>query len=288
LQRGFERKDEIGKLAQSFNAMVRGLKEAQEGLIHSEKMAALGQLATGIAHEINSPNALIMSGVSTLRKVFEHSRFILDQYAEENGDFLIGGVKYSCMKERIQPLLDGVVEGSDRIRRIAQELRSFSIEGSPSLFDQVRINEVVESAITLTQNMIKDSTRLFSVSFGKHIPSISGNRQQIEQLLINLIQNACQSLAGKEKGLCVSTEYDAGRAEVVVVIADEGVGIPESIMARILDPFFTTKRDSGGSGLGLAVCSRIIHNHKGDLSFRSAPGKGTTVTVTLPVMANRS
>jgi len=124
------------------------------------------------------------------------------------------------------------------------------------------------------------------VEYGKNIPAIIGNNQQIEQVIVNLITNSCQALNNKENKIHIYTQYDKGSDKITLEVKDEGIGIPEQNLKFIFDPFFTSKRDSGGTGLGLSIAYKIIKNHGGQLVVESSPEEGTNVKVDLPVMAN--
>jgi C4-dicarboxylate-specific signal transduction histidine kinase len=147
----------------------------------------------------------------------------------------------------------------------------------------IDINKVIQSAVSLLKNPIQKRTKAFSVELASDLPPIKGSFQKLEQVMINLIQNAYEALSNNEKAVVVSSEFDGKNKCVLIKIRDEGCGISEEVLPRILDPFFTTKRTQGGVGLGLSITSRIIKDHAGTLDFASVPGKGTTVTVTLPV-----
>ncbi|MCP4605567.1 MAG: HAMP domain-containing histidine kinase, partial [Proteobacteria bacterium] len=127
------------------------------------------------------------------------------------------------------------------------------------------------------------STKNPSVAYGKELPELHGSFQRLEQVIVNLVQNACESLQDREKKICISTRYAPEERSVVVTISDEGVGIPADTLPRIMDPFFTTKRQMSGTGLGLSVSSGIVKDHGGKLSFESEPEKGTKATLILPV-----
>jgi len=147
----------------------------------------------------------------------------------------------------------------------------------------VDVNAVLRSAVALLSNMIMKSTNLFSIEYGKNLPVIKGNFQRFEQVIINLVQNACQALPDFRKGVFVSTSYDEKRGNIVVKVEDEGSGIPPEMLPHIVDPFYTTKSDSGGLGLGLSISSRIVKEHGGTLTFTSEPGNGTRAEIVLPI-----
>lgn len=255
----------------------------QRQLERASKLATLGTLVAGVAHEINNPNFLVMANTSVLRAVWKDVGPILEGYYRNHGDFLMGGAPYSHMRGEILELLDGIQEGGKRIKRIVEELRDYARERPADLAQTVDINAVVKSATALLGNMLKKATNCFRVQYGNGIPTVHGDPQRLEQVVINLIQNACQALSQVENAISVHTYYAPDIQCVIVEVQDEGRGIPEPELSRITDPFFTTRRDSGGSGLGLSISSSIMDAHGGRLEFISTPGEGTTAKVILPV-----
>ena len=259
----------------------------QQQMMHASKMVALGTLVSGVAHEINNPNNFIMLNTPLLREAWESSQPILEEYYEKNGDFIIGGMNYTEMRENIPVLFSGILDGSKRIKQIVEDLRNFARRDTSDMTQSVDVNAILKSAVTLLSNMIMRSTNRFSVEYGTHLPLLKGNFQRLEQVIINLIQNACQALRDTQKGIVVSTSYDENRRGIVVRVEDEGVGIPVEILPRITDPFFTTKPEAGGTGLGLSISSRIVREHCGTLTFTSKVRKGTRAEVFLPVLQTK-
>ncbi|MFP4499397.1 MAG: PAS domain S-box protein [Candidatus Hydrogenedentota bacterium] len=261
-------------------------KLREQQLIQADKMASLGILVSGVAHEINNPNAFILSNITSLHDVWEGIRPVLEEYHEENGDFLLGGVPYSKMRDRVPRLIDSMRDGAQRISVTVQELRGFAQQEPDGFIEPVDIDEVLDSATTLLHNMIKRSTRHFVRDSPQNLPPVRGSFRRLEQVTINLIQNACQALPDPSRAIQIAARYTQDTGEVILSITDEGSGITADLLPRITDPFFTTKRDSGGTGLGLSICATIINAHKGAMHFRSIPGKGTTVDVHLPAHGN--
>jgi PAS domain S-box-containing protein len=255
-------------------------------LMQADKMASLGILVSGIAHEINNPNNFILLNVHLFSQIWKDITPILDEYYKNNGDFVLAGMLYSRSKEKIAQSLDGILKGSERIKKITKSLTEYGKSDSGNLNEPVNINKVVEMAILITSNLIKKSTDNFVVEYGKDFPLIKGNEQQLEQVVINLITNACQSLRNKNASIKVYTYYKSGKKEVRIKVEDEGIGITENDLKYIMDPFFTTKRNIGGTGLGLSVSYSIIESHGGALKLKSEPGKGTTARISLPVIEN--
>ena len=282
-------KDEKGKVL-SYDGIINditSLKEAEEQnrikseqLIHADKMASLGILVSGIAHEINNPNNFILLNINLLSKVWEDVKPVLNQYYQENGDFALGGMSYKNFVEKIDKSYEGIRIGSERIKKIIDNLNNYS-KNPDKEFKKISINEVVEIAINITNNFIKKSTNYFTVNYSNGFPLVLGNANRLEQVVINLINNACQSLKNKDQKITVSIyeEFD----KVIIEVADEGEGIDEKDLKRIFDPFYTTKREKGGTGLGLSISYNIVRNHKGDFKIESEKGKGTKARIFLPM-----
>jgi PAS domain S-box-containing protein len=248
-------------------------------LKQADKMASLGILVSGIAHEINNPNNFILLNAQLFLKVWKDIAPILDEYASREGDFSIAGMPYGTSKEKITQSLDGIFKGSERIRNITGNLTEYARADSGRMNERVDVNKIVEMAILITGNLIKKSTNNFKVEYGENIPAIKGNAQQLEQVVINLISNACQSLKDPSAEIKVSTYYNKMRNKVRIKVEDQGVGISSSNLQYIMDPFFTTKRNMGGTGLGLSVSYNIVKSHGGALTFNSTPDKGTAARV---------
>lgn len=264
------------------HAALESKEEQQQQLMQAGKMVALGTLVAGVAHEINNPNQHIMMSAGLLSGAWEGAMPVLDRYLAEHGDFLVGGLSYSEVRGSIREYLQAILDGSGRIRAIVEELRDFSRQDPVGENTLVDCNDVVRSAVLLLANMLKRTTRRFEVTYLDTCPPVEGNFRRLEQVVINLIQNACQALPDPDYGVRVSIIHDVERQNVVLEIHDEGVGIPKENLTKIFDPFFTTRRESGGSGLGLSVCARIVEEHHGTLTFDSEVGRGSTVRLTLP------
>jgi PAS domain S-box-containing protein len=261
----------------------------QQQLMQAGKMVALGTLVSTVAHEINNPNNFIMLNAPLLKEAWQHVLPILDEYYENNNDFMIGGIRYPEIRDRIPRLLSGITDGSKRIQQIVEDLRDFVRRDASDMNQSVDVNAVLRSATSLLSNMITKSTSHFSVKYGEKLPLLKGNSHRLEQVIINLIQNACHALPDIRRGLSLSTSYNEKTDSIVVKVQDEGIGISPEVLPHITDPFFTTKSDSGGIGLGLSISSRIVKEYGGTMTFTSEPGKGTTAEIILPVLqANHS
>ncbi len=259
----------------------------RQQLIQAEKMASLGILVSGIAHEINNPNNFITMNTPILARAWQSIVPVLDRDAAEKGDFDAGGIPWSQMRENVPALFSGISEGSLRIQRIVRDLREFARMDTENRKEAVDINRVVSSAVTLAGSLIRKSTSCFSMDLAENLPEIRGNFQKLEQVAVSLIQNACQSLQTHENAIRISTSFHEDRQKIEVRVADEGIGVAEKDIPRILDPFFTTRRDKGGTGLGLSVSATIVQEHGGEIDVQSREGEGTVFRVFLPIKGRK-
>jgi PAS domain S-box-containing protein len=257
-------------------------RNQQQQLLHADKMISLGLLVSGVAHEINNPNSIALLNLPMLARSWESVKPVLDEYYEENGDFTVAGLEYTEMRQQLPRLCSELEESAVRIKQIVKDLKDYARQESSGIKAEVRINEVVRSAVRLTTNVIHKSTRHFTVNYGDELPLVKGNRQRLIQVVINLIQNSCEALENNEESITVTTRYNPASNGVEVEVTDSGAGIAADVINKVTDPFFTTKRTMGGTGLGLSVSAGIVKEHSGILRFVSKPGKGTTVIIGLP------
>lgn len=266
-------------LASDITEKNRLLEEA----IRTRRLVALGELAAGVAHEINNPNALILLNAGLLKKACGDAAPILMQHYEDVGDFPMAGLPYSEMCAEMPQLFSEMFESAGRIKRIVCDLKEFALADATDHCENIELNQVVKAVIRMVDDSIKSSTNKLSIDLAGSLPVFIGNLQHIEQVIINLVMNACQALPDREKGIYVSTWYHPERMACVITVRDEGVGISKENLPHITDPFFTTKRQTGGTGLGLSVSMRIVRNYGGSLEFHSELNKGTTVNLYLPI-----
>jgi len=258
------------------------LRLNQQQLVQADKLAALGVLVSGVAHEINNPTGLILLDVPILKRSHADIERILEAYYAAEGDFTVGGIPYSEMRGEIPRILDEMQEGAQRIKRIVNDLKDFARRDDLADKARVDLNDVVRTALRLVEPTVRKATTRLRSDFEEGLPPVWGNAQRIEQVAVNLILNACQALPDPERGISITTRFNRATSSIVLTVRDEGVGIDAANLSRLTDPFFTTKRESGGTGLGLSVSDGIIKEHGGQMTFESTPGSGTTVTLSLP------
>lgn len=178
-------------------------------------------------------------------------------------------------------MLEETFNGARQIRRIVDDLKGFARRDDSGVCDTFELNEVVRAAVRLLDNALRRATKRLSLNYADQLPAIRGNAQRIEQVVVNLLLNASQALDDNDRRIVVTTSCsDSG--QVLLTVEDEGLGIPPEHLPHLMDPFFTTKRESGGTGLGLWVSAGIIKEHGGTLSFAPAANRGTVVTLILP------
>lgn len=290
-ENGFDERDRfiVQNLADLYALAVYRLRmeektrRYQNQLLMADKMVSLGNLVSSLAHEINNPNFIIKLHTPILSKIWTDVMPILEEYAEKQGDFALGETTFSSIRNMVPELCTKIDDGSNRIKNIVDNLRMFAVDREPIPTEMVDVNEVIKSSIYLMGSMIKKSTDNFRFEQDETIPKIKGNFQKLDQVIINLLQNACQALPNQKKGIFVTTKFDAANQRIVVTIRDEGEGISAENMKIIGKSFFTTKYKKGGTGLGLAISKEIIKEHGGTLILNSEEGIGTIVEIILPV-----
>ena len=262
------------------------LKVKQSQVLQQEKMASIGNLAAGVAHEINNPMGFISSNLNTLGKYHDRlTTFLnsLSSFAEDGGGSLeeVRGLRASLKIDYIlgdlKDLIAESLEGAERVRRIVQDLKSFS-RVDEAEFKFADINQCLESTVNMVWNELKYKASVVK-EYGD-IPAVKCYPQQLNQVFMNLLVNAAQAIEGP--GEIKVRSFEEGGA-VCVSISDTGCGMPEEHLKRIFEPFFTTKEVGKGTGLGLSIAYDILKKHKGEIRVKSEVGKGTTFTVVVPV-----
>lgn len=261
--------------------LEEAVRDTQAKLIHTNKMTSIGMLASSVAHEINNPNNCISINAAMLVDVWQDAEPLLEQIRSEHGDFTLRNIPFSKMKELAPRLLKGISEGSSRITAIVSNMRDFVREGENSLQEVIDINHLIHNAASILWHHIHIYTDNFGMNLQEPLLQARGNSQQIEQVIINLIMNALQSLPGKQAGVHITTADNREAGTITITVRDEGNGMDQAVMARMREPFFTTKLAEGGTGLGLYISDSILKEHKGTIRFESSVGCGTSAIVTL-------
>ncbi len=279
-----------GSLTRAFGITrdITDVKRAEEEaarhrdqLVRADKMISLGILVSGIAHEINNPNHAIGLNVPLLREAWRDAASLLDRLAATEENLRVGRMPWSEARDETAAMLDDIQHASERIRNIVTELREFALDHDPGERRRVSLNDLVTSSLRLLGNHIARATKRFTLGLADDDPLVSANASRLEQVVVNLVLNACQALQNDQQAIVIETGAAGKRAYIRV--RDEGRGIAAEDLANIRTPFFTTKRAEGGTGLGLAVSDRIAGEQGGELVFESEVGRGTTATLWLPL-----
>lgn len=253
-------------------------KRQQEKLQQTDKLASLGLLVSGVAHEINNPNTFISLNIPYIEKYITEIYPIIDEHANKNPDFKIGNIDYKIFKEDLKDLLIDLKEGSKRITAIVNELKSFAKPDADSENSIFNINEIINSALRLLSSQIRSKNCNVIFQIEKEY-KINGNKQKFGQVIINCLTNALDAVEDDKGEILISFIEDINK--LTCLIKDNGSGVEPSIMKHIFDPFYTTKGKQGGTGLGLSVAKSIIESMGYSISIESEIGKGTIVILTL-------
>lgn len=266
------------------------LSMAQEQLMQSEKLASIGQLAAGVAHEINNPIGYIVSNFAALEQYLNNLLEMLAAYEDveagiQDQDAL---ARLKSLRERIELdylkgdlpyLMEESREGLDRVRKIVQDLKDFSRVDSHLQWEWADVHQGIDSTLNIVNNEIKYKADVVK-EYGA-IPEIECLPSQINQVVMNIVVNAAHAIGAERGRIAIRTGHDD--ASIWIEVEDNGCGMTKEVMSRIFDPFYTTKPVGKGTGLGLSLSYGIVQKHHGRIDVRSEPGKGTTFRVVLPI-----
>jgi signal transduction histidine kinase len=289
--------DRISRGAAQLEQAYRQLKSSQSALVQSEKMASLGQMVAGVAHEINTPLGYVRNNVELIQGVFVQltevlraaeslSAMLADEQVEAEAldtqiaalNGLTGELREAQIIEDTEALLGDTLFGVDTIKELVVNLRNFS-RSDTARSPNVNLNDCVEQTLTIAGPMIKNRVQLVR-QLGS-LPAVSCSPSQINQVLLNLVTNAVQACEGEDARVLLRTEAD--ERAVRIMVQDNGRGISPEHLKKIFDPFFTTKPLGQGTGLGLSICYQIIQAHGGQIQVASVVGRGTRFVITLPI-----
>lgn len=285
---------EAKKLLQETDALKARQQQMEASLIQSEKMASLGQLAAGVAHELNNPLGYILSNISTFKSYVSTYQQLIQCY-QQLTTLPANSAEWFAQQSQLQAiyqredidfmlqdsmeLVNDSMEGAMRLRDIINSLRRFSHPDRGQM-EVVSVNEILESTVKIIWSEIKHKTTV-SYQLAEEPLLVLANPSQISQVFLNMLMNAAQAMTGAVGRITLVTEQQAH--DVVIRISDNGQGIPEHLITRIFDPFFTTKDVGKGTGLGLSLSKAIIDEHQGHVSVTSQQGVGTTFEIRLPM-----
>ena len=273
-----ERIEGLSQLNEEMRAMNVQLQATQQQLLQSEKMASIGQLAAGVAHEINNPVGYVYSNLGTLNGYVGELLAVV-RHLQGKGDGQAPCCDVDFLAEDIPQLMSETREGLDRVKKIVQDLKDFSRIDKSDDWEDANLVKGLESTLNIVQNEIKYKAAV--VKELVPLPDVSCLPTQLNQVFMNLLVNAAQAIPHRGT-ITLRSGFDD--AHVWVEIGDDGCGIPPEVQARIFEPFYTTKPVGKGTGLGLSVSYSIVQKHNGRIELASAPGQGTRFRVVLPRM----
>jgi signal transduction histidine kinase len=251
-------KDEVGAVASAFNFMMEDLKTSKEKLVIAERIAAWQEIARRLAHEIKNPLTPIQMAMDTLRK----------SYKKQHPDFA----------EILDESTRTVLEEADRLKKIVAEFSDFARMPKPEL-SRIDLNDIIRSALSLYQGAVKVESKLAA-----DLPELDGDKGQLTQVLLNLVENARDAIGTREDGrILVTTRRGEGNDRAMLVVEDNGPGVPSELKDKVFAPYFTTKHAKGGTGLGLAIVHRIVSDHGGRITISDARDRGARFSIELPL-----
>ncbi len=301
--------DEVGRAAQAVNRLAAALREREAEnrdlqaelmnamrlevqeekrmvmakLIQTNRMTSLGLLISSMAHNINTPNGAITLAAQHIQRSWYDMLPLLESLTGEEGDFQIGGLPFSEEKSEFSSAIESIRRNAWRVERVVRDLRSYNVGERSEFSRNMAVNRAVEEAMTIIRAHVRQAEISIKLNLAPDLPPVTGNQHQIEQVAVNLLLNAIQAMSDGKGVITVTTCHAPADNEVQIIISDEGGGMPDAVMQRLFEPFFSTRLDKGGSGLGLYISNFIVTEHKGRLTIDNREGSGTTVTVHLPV-----
>jgi signal transduction histidine kinase len=281
---------ELLRRNEELTALNEQLSMAQAQLLQSEKLASIGQLAAGVAHEINNPISFVFSNFGTLQTYVASLLRVLARY-EEAEPFIADAdvargiadlreqVDLAFLQEDVLALMTESRDGIERVRKIVQDLKDFSRVDVHQQWQWADLHQGIDSTLNIVNNEVKYKADVVK-EYGT-IPEVECLPSQINQVIMNIVVNGAQAIEGPRGRITIRTGASGGN--VWIEIADNGCGIPQAIQSRIFDPFFTTKPIGTGTGLGLSLSYGIIQKHRGRIDMQSEEGVGTTFRIELPI-----
>jgi signal transduction histidine kinase/ABC-type amino acid transport substrate-binding protein len=254
----------------------------QQEAQRASHLASLGELSAGVAHEINNPGGLILFNLSFLSQAFDEALPVLDEHYQDQPGEMLAGLAYERAREEIPAALSAILESARRIKRIVEDLRNFARPAATGSFAPVDLGQAARTALRLTANTLEKSQASVRLDIAPDTPPVHGNQHLIEQVLVNLLLNAAQALTAPGQGVFASARPGERPGQAVLEVRDEGRGMPPEVLAHAADPFYTTRRDTGGTGLGLSMTARILKEHGAELRILSQPGQGSAFVMTFP------
>lgn len=262
-------------------------KMIEKQLFQSQKMEAMGTLVAGVAHEINNPINLILFNLPLLEKMWQDLIPLLNEHIVKAPDKKIGGLPPSFAKQNLSRLISDMEMAANRVAQIVSGLKGFARKSNPAEKWDVQVNKAVRNAVRLAAATAKKSKIAIEMNLTPDLPLLRANLQNLEQIVLNLIINALESIGHDNGRVSIATKFIEKSQSIGIDVTDNGRGVNPAVADNIFDPFVTDRQAAGGTGLGLSVTFNLVKAHQGDIFFQTKSGQGTTFTVVLPTVLAR-
>ncbi|MBF0198803.1 MAG: HAMP domain-containing histidine kinase [Planctomycetes bacterium] len=273
----------LERLEERMNHLIEGLAEEKEQMkkkndawleqvrvemIKGDQLQSLGRLVASLAHEINNPNSFIKINAPLLMELWQ-------QYLSPNPE---NPIARSFIEERIPLLVSAIEEGAQRIDVLVKDLKDFARQNHDEKFQSVDLRSVIQSALRMNKKYIEKHTQKFNLIIPESLPTFQGIAHRLEQVVVNLLHNACDALEDASKA--ITLEIQCNKESVTLTMSDEGCGMDEATRQKIFEPFFTTKPSEFGMGMGMTVIKNILDQHKAQIEVVSKPNAGSSFIIT--------
>lgn len=267
-------------------------KESESRLqqvVQADKLAAIGEVVAGVAHEINNPLSFITYNTPIMKQIWNIFFPALKQYDSEHPEWFKGGFSLAELSRNMDEIVEAIETGTTRITSVVSNLKDFAQIDATGGIRNCSINDIINKTLTIVGAQLRKKIGNIRIQLDDNLPEIKGSPLKLEQVIANLLVNATHAVSDKQTAkLSVRSRYVQNLDSVLIEIEDNGIGIEREHLSKIMDPFFTTRRDSGGTGLGLSVSYGLVQEHKGTIAVLSRPGQGTRFSVFLPVGGQHS
>ncbi|MBQ2645549.1 HAMP domain-containing histidine kinase, partial [bacterium] len=282
---------QINERTKQLNESLKELRSTQAMMVHSEKMKSLGELVAGIMHEINNPINFIYGNMTHLKNYSSDLIMLIDKFADYKNDLteehkqefekLLQETDYEFLKDDLPSLIKSCHEGTERTKNIILNLKDFS-RMEETAITNVDLPKEIDSTLNILNNKFKNKITVHK-DYHEDVPRIEAYGGQLNQVFMNILDNAAFAVSDKEHGdVWITIRKDSKNA--YIEIEDNGKGMSEETMAKVFNPFFTTKPVGQGTGLGLSISYKVVQNHNGSIDVKSEVGKGTKFTIKLPLV----
>jgi CheY-like chemotaxis protein len=263
------------------------LQKSEQQLQQAQKMEALGTLVAGVAHEINNPINLIMYNLPLIRKIWSDFLPVLMEQKKKFPDQKFGGFTYEFLKDNLPQLIADMDLAANRVAKIVSDLKNFSKQSNVAEKTAIQMNAAIKNALRLAQTTLRKSGVQIELELSDNLPLIQGNLQSIEQIILNIVINAIQAIDHEKGFIRIRSVFQKRNGRILVTISDNGRGISAAVADKLFLPFVTDKHEEGGTGLGLSVTYGLVQAHGGDIFFETRREKGTTFTISMPILLKR-